>query len=320
MRIVTTACLAAVLTPLAAAGGSELKPKLGDIGGIFYAEVSGDREACRQAIRNKIALCRQNTSFASNTENRKYPGCLPIFEQQAETCVAHFRRQTGKCGLSGPARIDDFTGFACEVTATVVQEGGRTDGAPGIAPADRLMQARARSNLRAGPGADHARIGLLEAGEEVRVTGEAGKWLRIEAPGGGAAFVHGSLLVEPRPASQGPGPSANREEIAAVRAQIVSAERGLAAARAKRKATFDNCNLFKLAEKIFGEPLIISWSDCMRDQSRSDATCASLVGQLHQELQSCRAELMRAEQQIDKGRRHLRTLREREADLIGNSR
>ena len=101
--------------------GEGLKPKFGDIGGVFYTEVSEDREACRQAIKNKIALCRQNTSFVSNTKDRKYPGCLPIFEQQAETCVAHFRRQAGQCEIQGSARITDFTGFACTVTATVVE-------------------------------------------------------------------------------------------------------------------------------------------------------------------------------------------------------
>ena len=84
------ACLAFILVTLATAQAKELKPKFGDIGGVFYTEVSENREACRQAIKNKIALCRQNTSFVSNTHDRKYPGCLPIFERQAEVCVAHF--------------------------------------------------------------------------------------------------------------------------------------------------------------------------------------------------------------------------------------
>ena len=201
-----TACLALLLAPLAAAEAKELKPKFGDIGGVFYTEVSEDREACRQAIENKIALCRQNTSFVSNTLDRKYPGCLPIFEQQASICVAHFRRQAGACEIQGSARITDFTGFACTVTPTVVEEGGKTEQAPGIAPADRMMQARTRTNVRSGPGTDHARVGLLEAGEEVHVTGEAGEWLRIEGPDGSTAFVHGSLLVPPTP--QGSEPAA----------------------------------------------------------------------------------------------------------------
>ena len=194
-----TACLALILTPLAWADGKELKPKFGDIGGVFYTEVQGDREACRQAIKNKIALCRQNTSFVSNTLDRKYPGCLPIFQQQADICVAHFRRQESQCEIQGSARITDFTGFACTVTATTVEEGGESERTPGIAPADRTMQARTRTNVRGGPGTDHAKVGLLEAGDKVHVTGEAGEWLRIEGPDGSTAFVHGSLLVAPAP-------------------------------------------------------------------------------------------------------------------------
>ena len=174
-----------------AASAKELKPKFGDIGGVYYTDVSENREACRQAIRNKIALCRQNTNFESNTKNREYAGCLRIFRQQAQSCVTHFRHQMSKCDLSGAARITDFTGFSCEVTKTVVEEGG----GPGISPMDRRMRARTGSNLRAGPGTNHRVVGSLRTGQEVQVTGRAGDWLRIAAPGGGAAFVHGSLLV-----------------------------------------------------------------------------------------------------------------------------
>ena len=188
-----TACLALILAAPAGAGAEELKPKFGDVDGIYYTEVSDDREACEQAIRNKIAICSQNTDFISNTLNRKYPGCLPIFSDQARACADHFRSEAYKCRGSGPARIGDFTGFSCTVTASAVEDGSGPE--PGIAPADRMMQARTRTNVRSGPGTEHARIGLLEAGEEVRVTGEAGEWLRIEGPDGSTAFVHGPLLV-----------------------------------------------------------------------------------------------------------------------------
>ena len=198
-----TACLALLLAPLAAAASAkELKPKFGNIDGVYYSDVSGEREACRQAIKNKMALCRQNTNFESNTKNREHAGCLPIFRQQAESCAVHFRHQMSKCELSGPARITDFTGFGCTVTKTVVEEGGEA--------VDRWMRARTRANLRSGPGTDHARVGLLEAGEEVLVTGEAGEWLRIRGTDGGTAFVHGSLLVpsaqESGDAATGPSP------------------------------------------------------------------------------------------------------------------
>ena len=181
----------AALSMVATASAKELKPKFGNIDGVYYSDVAGNREACRQAIRNKIALCRQNTNFESNTKNRKYKGCLPIFRRQAQSCVVHFRHQMSKCDLSGAARITDFTGFSCEATRTVVED----DGGPDISPLDRRMQARTRVNLRAGPGTSHRVVGSLAAGQAVQATGRAGDWLRIALPGGGTAFVHGSFMV-----------------------------------------------------------------------------------------------------------------------------
>ena len=140
---ITAVLVSAMLVPPASA--KELKPKFGDIGGVYYTDVAENREACRQAIKNKIALCRQNTSFVSNTLDRKYPGCLPIFRQQAGVCVTHFRRQTSKCDVFGSARIDDFTGFGCTVTATVVEEGGepeRTEPESGTESRDPASQRR----------------------------------------------------------------------------------------------------------------------------------------------------------------------------------
>ena len=197
----------AVLSMAGAATAKELKPKFGNIDGVYYSDVSGNREACRQAIKNKIALCRQNTNFESNTKNREYAGCLPVFRQQAESCATHFRHQMSKCDLSGAARITDFTGFSCEVTRTVVEE----DSGPGIAPMDRRMRARTGSNLRAGPGTNHRVVGSLAAGQAVQTTGRAGDWLRIARPGGGTAFVHGDFMVASAgqgQARQGRGPAA----------------------------------------------------------------------------------------------------------------
>lgn len=131
------ASVALILAPASIVSGQELKPKFGDIGGVFYTEVSENREACQQAIRRKIALCSQNTSFESNTKDQKYPGCLPIFRDQSRVCVDHFRSEAYKCQGSGSVRIEDFTGFACTVTATVVEEGDEPERTPGIAPADR---------------------------------------------------------------------------------------------------------------------------------------------------------------------------------------
>ena len=113
---------------LAAVGDLGLKPKFGDIDGVYYTDVAGDREACHQAVKNKIALCRQNVGFEVNTKDRQYPGCLPIFEEQARSCVDHFRSEAYKCDGSGSARIEDFGDFGCTVTEAVVEKEGETAG------------------------------------------------------------------------------------------------------------------------------------------------------------------------------------------------
>ena len=125
--LIAAALVPAMAGPAAMASSKELKPKFGDIGGVYYTDVAEDREACRQAIKNKIALCRQNTNFVSNTLDRKYPGCLPIFRGQSQVCADHFRSEAYKCQGAGSVRIADFTGFACTVTATVVEEGGEPE-------------------------------------------------------------------------------------------------------------------------------------------------------------------------------------------------
>ena len=191
-------CLALAVAP--AVSAKELKPKFGHrIDGILHADLASehDRQECRETIKRMITACRSNTNFVSNTEARKYPACLPVFRQQAENCAAHFRAERIKCDWSGRVRIDDFDGFGCTVTEAGTQEDGEQERNPDIAPAYRLMQTRTRTNVRSGPGTDYAKTGLLNAGEQVQVTGETGDWVRIEAPAGGAAFVHGSLLVMP---------------------------------------------------------------------------------------------------------------------------
>ena len=153
-------CLATLLAVVPVeAGAKELKPEFGDIGGVYYTDVAENREACRQAIKNKIALCRQNTSFVSNTLDRKYPGCLPLFRQQAGVYVTHFRRQTSKCDVFGSARIDDFTGFSCTVTATVVEEDGEPERGTGAGRRAGGRTGAAIPRLRGGPVAEMRRHG-----------------------------------------------------------------------------------------------------------------------------------------------------------------
>ena len=64
-----------------------------------------------------------------------------------------------------------------------------------VVPVNRLMRAVKRSNLRNGPGTHYDKVGLLEVGQQVRVTGEAGDWLRVKTPSGDTAFVYAPLLA-----------------------------------------------------------------------------------------------------------------------------
>lgn len=68
---------------------------------------------------------------------------------------------------------------------------------------ERPMWAAKRANLRIGPGTSFDKVGLLEVGQEVRITGEAGRWLRVELSNGRTAFVYGPLLST-RPAADEP--------------------------------------------------------------------------------------------------------------------
>ena len=81
--------------------GRKLKPKFGDVDGVFYTDLPAQRQQCLDAVKRKISLCRENTSFESNTKDEKYAACLPIFREQAKGCVAHFERERGKCDGGG---------------------------------------------------------------------------------------------------------------------------------------------------------------------------------------------------------------------------
>ncbi len=60
----------------------------------------------------------------------------------------------------------------------------------------REMQATKRSNVRSGPGTSYSKVGLLQVGERVQVTGEVGSWLQIEMRDGSLAYVYKPLLTE----------------------------------------------------------------------------------------------------------------------------
>lgn len=78
------------------------------------------------------------------------------------------------------------------------QPGAAAGTAPvAIEPRSGRFELLKTSNMRAGPGTDNPVLGVLREGETVTVTGkvQGENWLRIARPGGGAAYVHGSLLA-----------------------------------------------------------------------------------------------------------------------------
>ena len=169
--------------------GETLKPKFGDIDGIFYTDLPDQREQCLEAVQRKIALCRENVDFESTTKNEIYAPCLPIFAEQADACVGHFTFERGKCDAGEPGAE----------TADQAEDEVAPEESYSVAPLDAVMEVTARANVRSGPGTGHNVLGTLEAGVGVRVTGavEGGEWLRVDLrEDDGAAFIHASLLKE----------------------------------------------------------------------------------------------------------------------------
>ena len=320
MLRLASACLVLIVAPLTMGRAEELKPKFGDIGGVFYTEVSGDREACQQAIKNKIALCEQNSNFVSNTLDQKYPGCLPIFREQARVCIDHFRSEAFKCQGTGSVRIEDFTGFACTVTATVIEEDDETERTPAVVPADRLMQARTRTNVRSGPGTDHAKVGLLETGERVQVTGNAGEWLRIKAQDGSTAFVHGSLLVAPQSASQESSSLENAEEISKLEKQIEASRNRYEEARAAYSEAHESLKSALEWTSLDLVECITSRSGGSRNKREHDQQCRSRHAKLKEQKLMARNRLQGLSDIVNREGNLYWTLTERLRELLRNSR
>lgn len=164
--------------------GETRKPKFGDVDGIYFTGLPAEQKPCLETIDRMIYSCTANTTFISHDLNDRFPGCLKIFARQASRCVRHFQLEQHKC----------YAGDTLPPAQTTAEPDE-----PEVASADLTMWAAKRSNLRSGPGTDHAKVGLLEIGDEVQVTGEIGDWLRIQAPGGGDAFVWAPLLTEEGP-------------------------------------------------------------------------------------------------------------------------
>ena len=78
--------------------GKTLQPRHGDIPGITFIDMPAQYEQCVETIKRKIVGCEMNTDFGGyRSRDKRYPGCLPIFEEQAKACVAFYHREKAKC-------------------------------------------------------------------------------------------------------------------------------------------------------------------------------------------------------------------------------
>ena len=83
--------------------GQVRKPQFGDMNGVFYTDIRGQEKACRDAVKRMIANCHQHTRFLRPADNRQYPECLPVFQEQANECAAFFREEIARCSGDGAA-------------------------------------------------------------------------------------------------------------------------------------------------------------------------------------------------------------------------
>ena len=162
--------------------GRVVKPLHGDVEGITYTDLPAQRAQCLGTIDRKIALCWENTQFASEAENQELADCLPVFRDQARACVGHFSFERSKCGTEDPAPVDDVAGEPDEPALETTLEGRHR-----VKPGDRLMIAREAANVRTGPGPDYDIVGTVLHGDELHVTGEVrGRdWMRVAYPRSG---------------------------------------------------------------------------------------------------------------------------------------
>ena len=64
----------------------------------------------------------------------------------------------------------------------------------------KVMRTAKRSNVRAGPGTNYAKVDLLHVGEKVRVIERTGDWFKLQPkPGQPKRYVYAPLLGETKP-------------------------------------------------------------------------------------------------------------------------
>ena len=174
-------------------GGGIVKPRHGDIEGVSYPDLPAQRAMCLGTIDRKIALCLDNTEFATAADNQEHAACLPVFQDQAQACVGHFSFERSKCGTDDPDPDAGLVGAQDEEEAL---EGPSRDRYR-VKQVERLMTVREAANVRTGPDPDYDIVGTVMVGDELRVTGEVrGRdWVRVVYPRtGDPAFVYAPLL------------------------------------------------------------------------------------------------------------------------------
>ena len=76
-----------------------------------------------------IANCHQHTRFLRPADNRKYPECLPVFQEQANECAAFFRQEIAKCsGDAGGMKSADTTHGVITIPEGIAFPGWRYEG------------------------------------------------------------------------------------------------------------------------------------------------------------------------------------------------
>ena len=191
--------------------GREVKPVHGDIEGEVYTDLPAQREQCLGSVDRKIALCRENTRFATEAADRRHADCLAVFRARSRACVDHFSFERSRCWFEDSAAAGDSAGERSDEAGLETAPGGRHR----VEPANRVMKARRAANVRTGPGPQYDIVGTLLAGDEVQVTGEVRglDWLRVAFPrSGDLAFIYAPLLSAlPAPTRAAPETEARLE-------------------------------------------------------------------------------------------------------------
>jgi len=143
-----------------------------------------------------------------------------------------------------------------------------------IAERDQPYVITTRSNVRAGPGTDHARLATLDKGTEVTATGKvkAEPWFRIGYANGQTGFIHGDLIRK-RPKVAGKpidGPRTSK----ATTAESKTAER-----QASNIASRDMTIVAKAGAKVFSEPADSAPTLAGLDQGRRIDVTGRVEGQ-----------------------------------------